>query len=108
MALLPQGHDYHVEQAVVQRALDLLGRVQGVTTASAPKVLREDEETVLFTWQRGNVKTYLCIDDQDVTAMVRGNLDSVIRDVDISADNAADLNKLAAVLGVGMRTETID
>lgn len=71
MTLLPVDHDFHLNKDVASKAAHILSWLQSNTTAEAPRVINEEGDAVIFTWDDGSVKKYLCVDDSEVEIETR-------------------------------------
>lgn len=69
MCKLPLSHNLHVDAKAAQRASDILGMISENFEVSPPKVLPQDGEAVVFTWDFGDIKRYLSIDEEEVDVL---------------------------------------
>lgn len=69
MRCLPKDHDFHVESAAAGRASDLLGLISENFNITPPRVMPQDGEAVVFTWDYGDLKRYLTVDENDLDVM---------------------------------------
>jgi hypothetical protein len=106
MVRLPEDHDLHLNADVASRAADILAWIRANTDAEAPKVINEDGDTVLFTWDDGSIKKYLCIDASDVEVEARRKGTPYVASEVIGQLKAMDVNRFSDLLGVRVKTST--
>lgn len=69
MCRLPKDHDFHIDPATASKASDLLGLISENYDVSPPKVIPQDGEAVVFTWDFGELKRYLTVDEEEIDVM---------------------------------------
>ncbi|MBB3393269.1 hypothetical protein FHT82_006063 [Rhizobium sp. BK275] len=69
MSALPPDHDFHVDPSSITRASEFLAVLAENFDIDPPKVLPQDGEAVVFTWDYGTLKRYLTIDPEQVDVM---------------------------------------
>ena len=69
MSTLPDDNDFYVEPASAHRAAEILGLIAQNFEFVPPKVMPLDREAVVFTWEKGDIKSYLTIDQDEVSVM---------------------------------------
>lgn len=100
MERLPEGHDLHLKSDVASRAVEVLARIRSSTHAEAPRIINEEGETVLFTWDTGSIKKYVCVDGSDVEIEARRKGMPFVASEIIGQDKSLDIEKLVEFLGV--------
>ena len=58
-----------VDELAATRAADLLAMMSENFAIAPPKILPEDDGSVVLTWEAGDLKRYLTIDDSDIGIM---------------------------------------
>jgi hypothetical protein len=106
MGALPEDHDFHVSPAAIQRAADLLGVIVQNFDISPPRVLPQDGEAVVFTWDYGAQKRYLTVDEDDMDIMDLDRKSQVrcVHNLDSPEDNTYE--KLVSILGAQLISTT--
>jgi hypothetical protein len=107
MSRLPSGHDFHLDEAVARRAADVLGTINSNSLINAPRVINEEGDTVLFTWEEGDLKKYLCIDGDDVELRVRKPGTQFSTFETLSNDGVYDVSALLSALGAGIKSGSV-
>ncbi len=100
MCTLPEDHEFHVDPAAARNAANLLGLVSENFNISPPRVLPQDGEAVVFTWDFGRLKRYLTVDEHEVDLM---DLDKEMQSRqihDIASDSGNSYTKLINILGI--------
>lgn len=69
LSSLPVGHSLHVDGSAAQRASDFLAVMGHNFDLDVPKVMAQDSETVVFTWDHGSLKRYMTVDDDGFALM---------------------------------------
>lgn len=103
---LDQEDDFHLEPDAASLAIDILGVLRNCYELSPPKLLPEGNEDVSFTWDVGQIKTYLNVSPDGVEAMRldKGTWNKSLE----SLSNGGSLNyvRLMEILHLIPRTET--
>jgi hypothetical protein len=107
MSRLPSGHDFHLDGTVARRAADVLGAINSNSLIGAPRVINEEGDTVLFTWEEGDLKKYLCIDGDDVELRVRKPGTQFSTFETLSNDGVFDVSTLLSALGAGIKSGSV-
>ena len=66
MSRLPEDHDLYLSKVASKRAADVLAAIQANTLLEPPRLMNEDGDTVLFSWQENDIKKYLCVDEENI------------------------------------------
>lgn len=69
MGRLPAEHDFHVDGKAVVKASELLALLASNFDIDPPRVMPQDGEAVVFTWDFGELKRYLTVDPELVDIM---------------------------------------
>lgn len=69
MADLPDGNELHLDRVAAERAIAVLSFIKEHTRVSAPKLMNQDNEAVVFTWNFGDLKRYLTVAEDEVDVM---------------------------------------
>lgn len=69
MSRLPVEHDFHVDREVALKASDILAVMYENFDISPPKVMSQEGDAVVFTWDYGDLKRYLTIDADEWDVM---------------------------------------
>ncbi|CAD7023082.1 hypothetical protein REJC140_00087 [Pseudorhizobium endolithicum] len=69
MALLPDDHTLHVDAEAAERASSILAVISQNFSVKPPKVMPQDGEGVVFTWDYGDLKRYLTVEEDDLDVM---------------------------------------
>ncbi|MDL2403251.1 hypothetical protein [Rhizobium mayense] len=69
MADLPADSDFHVDEEAAVRASNLLAVMSHNFAIIPPRVMPQDADSVVFTWDHGNLKRYLTVDSSDFGVM---------------------------------------
>lgn len=107
MSRLPAEHDFHLDEAVARRAADVLGAINSSSLIDAPRVINEEGDTVLFTWEDGDLKKYLCIDGEEVELRVRKPGTPFSASETLSKGGDFNVYTLLNALGAGMKSGSI-
>lgn len=106
MHRLPPSHDLHLDPAVAWRASEILGWIKSNTDAEPPKVINEEGETLMFTWDEGAVKKYLCVDDSDIEIEARRKGSPYVASEVVGHSNLLDAKRLTELLGFKLRSDS--
>lgn len=104
MAHLPDEHDFHLDSKVARRAADFLGAIKSSSQLGAPRVINEEGDTVLFTWEENGLKKYLCIDGEEVELRVRKPGTPFSSSQTLTHDGHVDISVLLSALGAEPRS----
>lgn len=107
MARLPNGHDFHLDADVAMRAADLLETIKSNSLIDAPRVINEEGDTVLFTWEESGLKKYLCIDGEEVEIRVRKPGTPFSASETLSDERHLNVSTLLNALGAGVRSGSV-
>lgn len=69
MVELPEDHRMHLPDDIAEKAQEVLNLIRDNTWATAPKIINESNEALIFTWRNGDSKAYLSVDDEDVSLL---------------------------------------
>lgn len=108
MALLPETHSFHVDADAAHRASDLLGIMWENFQIEPPKVLPQDGEAVVFTWDHGDIKRYVTVDREDVDVMDLHKQMQVKCIHEVQFDNEHALSDFVNTIGMLPSSITVD
>lgn len=66
---LDEEDDFHITPEVAERASVVLGIIAENIDIDPPKFFPQDGEAAVFTWEEGNIKRFLTVDDEDIDLM---------------------------------------
>ncbi|GGE17835.1 hypothetical protein GCM10011345_24540 [Gemmobacter megaterium] len=107
MTRMPDGHDFHLDANVARRAADLLGAIQANSRLDAPRVINEEGDTILFTWEEFGLKKYLCIDNEEVELRIRKPGTQFSTSEPLTHDGHVDISVLLNALGAEVRSGSV-
>lgn len=103
---LPEDSDYYIDVVTKDNALSILSKIQNNINTNPPKLMAQDGDSAIFTWDGGVDKIYLVISGDEVS-FLRLNRETYQRDEQILAeDGDVPLNKLASLLNSEYKSET--
>lgn len=108
MALLPESHSFHVDARAVYKASDLLGVMWENFHIEPPKVLPQDGEAVVFTWDHGDIKRYVTVDDEDVDVMDLHKTTQVKCIYEVQLDDEHAFSEFVNTIGLIPSSSTVD
>lgn len=106
MFRLPEEHDLHLDPAVAWRASEILGWIKSNTDAEAPRIINEDGDTLMFTWDEGALKKYLCIDDSEIEIEARRKGAPYVASEVVGHSDFLDVKRLTELLGLKLRSDS--
>jgi hypothetical protein len=107
MTRLPEAHDFYLHEHVARRAADLLATISTSSQIEPPRVINEEGDTVLFTWEEGDLKKYLCIDGEEVEIRVRKPGTPYSASETLSHGEPPNLTRLLSALGADVRSGSV-
>ena len=107
MSHLPSGHDFHLDEGVARRAADVLAAISSNSLIGAPRLINEEGVAVLFTWEEGDLKKYLCVDGDDVELRVRKPGTQFSTCETLSNDGIFNVSTLLNALGAGIKSGSV-
>ncbi|WP_289150358.1 hypothetical protein [uncultured Salipiger sp.] len=106
MSRLPANHDMFLPPNIAKRATDILAAILNGSTISPPQVLNEERDTLLLTWFSDGVKSYLCIDEDEVELETRKLGTAYSCSSVILEDGDMNMDKVLRAIGGQQKTAT--
>lgn len=93
MSMMPEGHSLHVDLEVATKAADRLGVIAHSYDIMPPKIMAEDDGSVVLTWDFGQFKRYLTIDldGTDLLDLHKKSAVKCLRQIDEDNENIVDV-----------------
>ncbi|WP_288199639.1 hypothetical protein [uncultured Pleomorphomonas sp.] len=103
---MPEDSDYYIDLITKDNALKIVSKIQNNINANPPKLMTQDGESAILTWEGGPEKIFLIISGLEISLFKLNRETRQREDEVLSETGEISANSLAALLNSGFKSET--